>query len=141
MHGLLLLVQLENRDEAVLGRICSLSADGMLSSPSGEQYSIRAMSEAREIPDQSSRRVPALPGEHTHVRRRTGQRFQAESISARLTAAFRTWEARRGVLPGEEVLRRLVGHYDEGAEFLGFYALGEYLYSCELSKGERGALG
>jgi uncharacterized protein len=51
MHGQLLLVQLENREEAVLGRICSFSADGMLSSSSGEQYSTRAMSEAREIPD------------------------------------------------------------------------------------------
>src|SRR5437867_9252633 len=51
MHGQFLLVQLENPDEAVLGRICSSSAEGMLSSASGEQYSIRAMSEARPVPD------------------------------------------------------------------------------------------
>jgi len=126
MHGQLLLVQLENRDEAVLGRICSLSADGMLSSPSGEQYSIRAMSEAREIPD--------------HLR----EEYLRYRVNIRMLGVVQVNESggldfgpshRRlphvgspVAFPSEEVLRRLVGHYDEGAD-LGFYALGEYLYS------------
>lgn len=41
MHGQFVLVQLETTTEAVLGRITSLSADGRLSSSSGEDYSIR----------------------------------------------------------------------------------------------------
>src|SRR6516164_4594837 len=51
MHGQFLLVQLENPEEAVLGRISSLSAEGRLSSNIGEQYSIRAVSEGRQVPD------------------------------------------------------------------------------------------
>ena len=51
MHGQFLLVQLENPDEAVLGRIRSLSAEGRLASTAGEQYSIRAVTEGREVPD------------------------------------------------------------------------------------------
>src|ERR1043166_892315 len=51
MHGQFLLVQLEHSSEAVLGRICSLSAEGRLTSSSGEQYSIRAVSEGRSVPD------------------------------------------------------------------------------------------
>jgi uncharacterized protein len=126
MHGQLLLVQLENRDEAVLGRICSLSADGMLSSSSGEQYSIRAMTESREIPD--------------HLR----EEYLRYRVNIRVLGVIRVNED-EGLLfapshrrlphvgspvafPSEEVLKYLVGHYGDGAE-LGFYALGEFLYS------------
>src|SRR6266545_4577838 len=40
MHGQYVLVQLENPDEAVLGRITSFSSQGKLSSGSGEEYNI-----------------------------------------------------------------------------------------------------
>ena len=45
MHGQFLLVQLETPDEAVLGRITSLSSEGRLSGPSGEDFNIRAVRE------------------------------------------------------------------------------------------------
>src|SRR5438093_5440092 len=51
MHGQFLLVQLESPNEAVLGRITSLSSEGKLSSPSGEEFNIRAVREHREVPD------------------------------------------------------------------------------------------
>src|SRR3569833_4657014 len=51
MHGQFLLVQLENEDEAVLGRITSMRAEGLLAADSGERYSIRAMNDDRPVPD------------------------------------------------------------------------------------------
>jgi hypothetical protein len=126
MHGQFLLVQLENPDEAVLGRICSLSAEGMLSSSSGEQYSIRAMSEARQVPD--------------HLR----EEYLRYRVNIRVLGVVRLDDDTGLVFapshrrlphvgspvafPSDDVLRRLVGHYDGGAE-LGFYALGEFLYA------------
>ena len=52
MHGQFVLVQLEHEDEAVLGRITSVSAEGRLVSPIGEDYAIRAMRDDRPIPDE-----------------------------------------------------------------------------------------
>jgi hypothetical protein len=51
MHGQFLLVQLENENEAVLGRITSFSSEGKLSYGSGEEFNIRAMLEERPVPD------------------------------------------------------------------------------------------
>ena len=42
MHGQFLVVQLEDEDEAVLGRITSISSQGRLASSAGEDYGIRA---------------------------------------------------------------------------------------------------
>jgi hypothetical protein len=52
MHGQLVVVQLETPDEAVLGRITSLSSEGRLTGSSGEDFNIRAMREARAVPEQ-----------------------------------------------------------------------------------------
>ena len=49
MHGQFLLVQLETPDEAVLGRIASLSSQGRLSSGSGEEFNIRSIQEDRPL--------------------------------------------------------------------------------------------
>ena len=43
MHGMYLLIQLENPYEAVLGRITSIFSDGKLASGAGEDYNIRAV--------------------------------------------------------------------------------------------------
>jgi hypothetical protein len=51
MHGQFLLVQLETEDEAVLGRITSLSSSGKLSSGAGEEFNIRAVREGRSVPE------------------------------------------------------------------------------------------
>src|SRR5437868_1810031 len=51
MHGQFLLVQLETPEEAVLGRIAAFSSEGKLSFGSGEEFSIRAMQDNRQIPE------------------------------------------------------------------------------------------
>jgi DNA helicase HerA-like ATPase len=125
MHGQFLLVQLENPDEAVLGRIRSLSADGKLTSNAGEQYSIRALADGREVPD--------------HLR----EEYLRYRVNIRVLGVIRSTDGRvcfapshrrlphvgsPVAFPSDEVLRWLVGHYGEGAE-LGFFALGEYIYA------------
>lgn len=125
MHGQFLLVQLENPDEAVLGRICSLSAEGRLASGAGEQYSIRAVTEGRQVPDHLR---------EEYLRYRVGIRVLGVVRSENGNIRFAPSQRR---LPhvgspvaflSDEILRRLIGHYGDGAE-LGFFALGEYIYA------------
>ena len=52
VHGQFVLVQLDHEDEAVLGRITSVAAEGRLVSPIGEDYAIRAVRDDRPIPDE-----------------------------------------------------------------------------------------
>jgi uncharacterized protein len=51
MHGQFVLVQLETPDEAVLGRITSLTSAGRLVSIGGEDFNIRAVQAGRAVPE------------------------------------------------------------------------------------------
>ena len=133
MHGQFLLVQLETENEAVLGRISSLSSAGKLSSGSGEEYNIRAVKEGRDIPEdlredylkyQVDIRVLGV------VRRRE-KRINGE------TSYELTFVASHRRLPhvgspvaflSDDVLQEIAFHNIIGAE-IGFFALGEFIYA------------
>src|SRR5712691_1283775 len=51
MHGQFVLVALENDTEAIVGRITTISAQGRLVSPAGEDYALRQQREDRPVPD------------------------------------------------------------------------------------------
>jgi uncharacterized protein len=51
MHGQFVLVALENDDEAVLGRITTIAAQGRLVSGAGEDYALRQQRENRAVPE------------------------------------------------------------------------------------------
>ena len=51
MHGMYLLIQLENPNEAVLGRITSVASQGKLMTSAGEEYAIRAASAKFVVPE------------------------------------------------------------------------------------------
>lgn len=125
MHGQFLLVQLENPEEAVLGRICSLSAEGRLASAPGEQYSIRAVAEGRQVPDHLR---------EEYLRYRVNIRVlgvvRSDNGDVRFAPSHRRLPhvGSPVAFPSDEVLRRLVGHYRQGAD-LGFFALGEYIFA------------
>lgn len=131
MHGQFLLVQLENPDEAVLGRITSLCAEGRLASGAGEEYSIRAATEGRRIADdlrQDYLRYRVNIRVLGVVRVADGNQITFAPSHRRLPhvgspVAFLS----------NEVQRNLLGHYAEGAD-LGFFALGEYVYAGEDSR-------
>src|SRR3989475_10490671 len=112
MHGQFLLVQLENPGEAVLGRITSLSAEGRLASGAGEQYSIRAVTEGRQVPDHLR---------EEYLRYRVNIRVlgvvRSEDGDVRFAPSHRRLPhvGSPVAFPSDEVLRRLVGHYSDGA--------------------------
>lgn len=125
MHGQFLLVQLENPLEAVLGRICSLSADGKLTTGAGEQYSLRAVEDDRPIPDHLR---------ETYLKYRVDIRVLGVVRIENNEFIFAPSQRR---LPhvgspvsflSNEVLRHVCGSTQEGAE-IGHFALGEYIYS------------
>jgi hypothetical protein len=128
MHGQFLLVQLENQEEAVLGRITSMRAEGALAAESGERYTARAMNEDRDVAE--------------HLR----EDFLRYRIDIRVLGVIRVdghelifAPSHRRLphvgspvaFPSDEILVRIVSscvRNPVGAE-LGFYALGEYIFA------------
>lgn len=125
MHGQFLLVQLESSEEAVLGRITSVSSEGKLSSGVGEDYNLRAVRENRTVPEDLR------------------EQYLKYKINIRVLGNLRSSDGRivfvpshRRIphvgspvaFPSDEVLKEIAGHNEAGAE-LGFFALGEYIYA------------
>lgn len=126
MHGQFLIVQLENPNEAVLGRICSMSAEGKLASASGEQYSIRAVDEGRDIPEQLKTNYLKYRVDIRvlGVVRIDNNKFIFAPSHRRLPhvgspVAFLS----------DEILKEVCGSTSNGAD-IGHLALGEYVYSA-----------
>ena len=124
MHGQFLLVQLETPDEAVLGRIVSLSSEGRLSSGPGEEFNIRALQESRAIPEDLREQ---------YLRYRVNIRvlgvLRSTSDGLIFVASHRRLPhvGSPVAFPSGEVLREIAGHNVRGAT-IGHYALGEYFY-------------
>lgn len=126
MHGQLVLVQLETPNEAVLGRITSLSSDGRLTGAAGEDFNIRAMRESRNVPEQ-------LREDYLKYR-----------VDIRVLGVLRvngdkklTFVASHRRLPhvgspvafvDDVILKELLGHNTDGAT-IGHYAMGEYVFT------------
>jgi uncharacterized protein len=127
MHGQFLLVRLESEDEAVLGRITSLSSGGKLASGSGEEFNIRAVRENRSVPEDLR------------------EQYLRYKIDIRVLGVVRrkenselTFVASHRRLPhvgspvaflSDEVLKELAGHNQGNAPGIGHFALGEYVYA------------
>ena len=134
MHGQFLLVQLESPNEAVLGRISAFSSEGRLTTASGEDFSIRAMQESREIPEDL--RLDYLRYK-VAIRVLGVLRVDDAPTSGRDAPSAITFIAShrrlphvgsRVAFPTGEVLREIAGHNVEGA-VIGHLALGEYIYA------------
>ena len=124
MHGQFVLVELASPEEAVLGRITSVAAQGGLTSTAGEEYGLRAVAEEREIPDDLRKR---------YLRYRIDIRMlgvlRCEDDDLIFAPSHRRLPhvgARVAFLP-DDVLSKVAGG-TEGAE-IGHYALGEFVYS------------
>lgn len=127
MHGQYLLVQLETPDEAVLGRIASFSSEGKLSFGSGEEFSIRALREARPIPEDLREQYLKY---RVNIRvlgvlRRNGQGLSFVPSHRRLPHV-----GSQVAFPSNEVLREIAGHNIDGAP-IGHLAFGEYIYAAD----------
>jgi hypothetical protein len=125
MHGQFLLVQLENEDEAVLGRIATLSSDGRLSSGAGEDFGLRAVAEGRVIPEDLREQYLKY---RVNIRVLGVLRSVAEEL--RFVASHRRLPhvGSKVAFLSPDVLREVAGHNIPGAE-IGYFALGEFIYS------------
>jgi DNA helicase HerA-like ATPase len=127
MHGQFLLVQLEGEEEAVLGRIASLSSDGRLASGSGEDFGLRAVAEDRPIPED-------LREQYLKYRVNIRVLGVLRSIDGelRFVASHRRLPhvGSKVAFLSDDVLREIAGHNISGAE-IGYFALGEFIYSGE----------
>jgi uncharacterized protein DUF87 len=123
MHGRFVTIELADPNEAVLGRIAGVTADGWLTGRAGEEHALRmAAGEQRLSEEPRGRDVRYRVGIRMLgvIRRRDGELLFAPShrrvphVGAR--AAFLS----------EEVLRHVAGGM-HGSD-IGFYALGEFVY-------------
>src|SRR5579885_1493679 len=126
MHGQFLLVQLETPDEAVLGRIVSLSSEGKLSSGVGEEFNIRAVREQRAIPEDLREQYLKY---RVNIRVLGVLRTNASGSLTFAPSHRRLPHVGSPVaFPSGEVLREIAGHNIQGAS-IGYFALGEYIYA------------
>ena len=127
MHGQFLIVQLATPEEAVLGRITSLSAEGKLSSGVGEEYNIRAMQAGEEVPDDLRKEYLKY---RVNIRvlgvLRNGNQGLLFSPSHRRLPHVGS----RVAFLTDDVLQEICGHNVKGAA-IGHFALGEYVYDAE----------
>jgi len=126
MHGQFLVVQLEDEEEAVLGRITSISSQGRLASSAGEDYGIRAVSEERPIPEDLREQ---------YLKYRVNMRVLG---LVRVVNGDLVFAASHRRLPHvgskvafltDEVLREVAGHNIDDAAEIGYFALGEFIYA------------
>jgi hypothetical protein len=123
MHGQFVLVELASPEEAVLGRITSVAAQGGLTSTAGEEYGLRAVADEREIPEDLRKR---------YLRYRIDIRMlgvlRCDNDDLVFAPSHRRLPhvgAKVAFLP-DDVLCKVAGGTN-GAE-IGFYALGEFVY-------------
>jgi uncharacterized protein len=125
MHGQFLVVQLEHEDEAVLGRITSMSSQGRLASGSGEDYGIRAVADDRPIPEDLREQYLKYK---VNIRvlgvlRLVGGKLQYAASHRRLPHV-----GSKVAFLADDVLQEVAGHNIDGAD-IGYFGLGEFIYA------------
>ena len=126
MHGQFLTVQLEDEGESVLGRIISISSDGRLATPAGEDYGIRAVTDERPIPEDLR------------------EQYLKYRVSMRVLGVLRivndkvVFVASHRRLPhvgskvaflNDDLLQEVAGNNIQNAAEIGFFSLGEFIYA------------
>ncbi|HEX4830858.1 MAG TPA: DUF87 domain-containing protein [Trebonia sp.] len=128
MHGQFVLVQLEHADEAVLGRITAVAAEGRLVSPIGEDYAIRAMRDDRPIPDELRDQYLKY---RVDIRVLGVERLSGDKLIFVPSHRRLPHVGAKVALCSPEILREVANaSTDEsrGAE-IGFLAFGEFIYA------------
>ena len=126
MHGQFLLVQLETPQEAVLGRITSISSQGRMSTEAGEDYGIRAFQEDREV-DEDLR--------SQYLKYKTNIRILGVVRTNRDGLVFAASHRRlphvgsKVAFLSDEVLKWVANDIEGKGADLGFLAFGEFIHS------------
>jgi hypothetical protein len=125
MHGQFLLVQLESEDEAVLGRITSMSSQGRMASASGEDFANRAIQDDRTIPEDLLEQYLKY---RVNIRVLGVERVQGQRLVFAASHRRLPHLGSKVAFLSPEVLKEVAGHNVQGAD-LGFFALGEFIYA------------
>ncbi len=126
MHGQFLVVQLEDDNEGIFGRITSIASQGRLSSSAGEDYGIRAVAEDRPVPEELREQ---------HLKYRINVRMLGVLRVANGNLVFAASHRRlphvgsKVAFLSDEILREVAGHNMEGGAEIGYFSLGEFIYS------------
>ncbi|MET9748843.1 ATP-binding protein [Streptomyces ardesiacus] len=128
MHGQFVLVQLEHEREAILGRITTISSQGRLVSPIGEDYATRAVRDQRPIPDELRERYLKYKVDIRilGVLRMEGDKHIFVPSHRRLPHV-----GAQVALLGDDLLAEVVNANDtaDGAVPIGYLAFGEFVYA------------
>lgn len=128
MHGQFVLVQLEHEMEAILGRITTISSQGRLVSPIGEDYATRAVRDQRPIPDELRERYLKYKVDIRilGVLRQEGDKHIFVPSHRRLPHV-----GAQVALLGDDLLAEVVNANDTdgGAVPIGYLAFGEFVYA------------
>lgn len=126
MHGLFVVVELENDNEAVLGRITSVTSQGRLVSSAGEDYAIRAVREDRPIPEDLRDQYLKYKVDIRilGVLRQNGGGLVFVASHRRLPHV-----GAKVAFLSDSLLREVAGHNLEKAAEIGFLAFGEFVYA------------
>ena len=127
MHGQFVLGQLESPEEAILGRITAITAEGKLTTSAGEQYAIRSVAEGREVP---SNLKESYLKYRIDIRILGVLRYDASTRELVFVPSHRRLPhvGSQVAFLSDNVLSHVAGHEGTGAE-IGHFALGEYIYS------------
>jgi hypothetical protein len=132
MHGQFVVVQLAHDNEALLGRITTVRAQGRLASPVGEDFAVRQVMDERPIPEDIRERFL----KYRIDIRILGVVSERESALAFVASHRRVPHVGAKVaFLSDNVLRFVVGAQPSerstelGEQEIGFFALGEFVYS------------
>jgi len=125
MHGQFVLVQLESDQEAVLGRITSISSEGRLATGSGEDFGLRALAEERQVPEDLREQYLKY---RVDIRVLGVVRLMKEKIHFAPSHRRLPHVGSKVAFPNPTLLQHLAGHMAEGAE-VGHLAFGEFVYA------------
>ena len=133
MHGQFVLVQLTREDEAVLGRITSVAAEGRLVSPIGEDYAIRAVRDDRPIPDELRDQYLKY---RVDIRVLGVERVDGDKLIFVPSHRRLPHVGAKVALCSDEVLADVANAVDAGpsAAEIGFLAFGEFVYAGDDSR-------
>ncbi len=130
MHGQFVLVALENDDEAVLGRITTIAAQGRLVSAAGEDYAIRQQRENRPVPEDLRDQFLKY---RVDIRILGVLRRRADGKEPVFVASHRRLPhvGAKVAFLSDELLKQVSGAMADGpsAAEIGFLAFGEFVYA------------
>jgi Helicase HerA, central domain len=135
MHGQFVLVALESDAEAILGRITTISSQGRLISPAGEDYALRQQRENRPIPEDLRDQFLKY---RVNIRILGVLRYRDGDKPPVFVPSHRRLPhvGAKVAFLSDELLRHVAGATADGehAVELGFLALGEFVFAGQDSR-------